>query len=135
IATGDLGISFRYSDPVLELIGQRLPATIELAFASMLIAIVFGIPLGVWAGAKPNSWADNLGSTFGFFGISMPSFWFGIMLILVVSGYLNWLPSSGRNTYGVAQGQETGFYILHSLFTGNMKAAWDGIRYLIMPAV
>jgi peptide/nickel transport system permease protein len=135
IASGDLGISFRYSDPVLELIGQRLPATIELAIASLLIALVFGIPLGVWAGAKPNSWVDNLGSMLGFFGISMPSFWLGIMLILVVSGYLNLLPSSGRSTYGVAQGAETGFYIFNSLLSGNAKAAWDGIRYIIMPAI
>lgn len=135
IASGDLGMSFRYSDPVLDLIGQRLPATIELATASLLIALVFGIPLGVWAGAKPNSWADNLGSMFGFFGISMPSFWLGIMLILVVSGYFNWLPSSGRSTYGVAQGSETGFYIFNSLLSGNAKAAWDGIRYIIMPAI
>jgi peptide/nickel transport system permease protein len=135
IASGNLGISFRYSDPVLDLIGQRLPATIELAMASMLIAIVFGIPLGVWAGAKPNSWADNLGSVFGFFGISMPSFWLGIMLILIVSGTFNWLPSSGRNTYGVGPGSETGFYIIRSLLSGNMKAAWDGIKYIIMPAI
>jgi peptide/nickel transport system permease protein len=135
IASGDLGISFRYSDPVLELIGQRLPATIELAMASLLIAIAFGIPLGVWAGARPNSWADNLGSMFGFFGISMPSFWLGIMLILIVSGHFNWLPSSGRNTYGVGQGGDSGFYIIGSLLSGNMKAAWDGIKYIIMPAI
>jgi peptide/nickel transport system permease protein len=135
IASGDLGMSFRYSDPVLDLIGQRLPATIELAMASMLIAIAFGIPLGVWAGAKPNSWADNLGSVFGFFGISMPSFWLGIMLILIISGTFNWLPSSGRNTYGVGQGSETGFYIISNLLSGNMKAAWDGIKYIIMPAI
>src|SRR5262245_50786068 len=135
ILAGDLGTSFRYADPVLTLIGERLPATIELAVASMLIAIIFGIPLGAWAGARPNSWVDNLGSTFGFFGISMPSFWFGIMLILIVSGYLNWLPSSGRSTYGIAQGTDTGFYIISNLLAGNMKAAWDGIKYIIMPAV
>jgi ABC-type dipeptide/oligopeptide/nickel transport system permease component len=135
ILSGDLGTSFRYADPVITLIGERLPATIELAIASMLIAIILGIPLGVWAGAKPNSWADNLGSVCGFFGISMPNFWFGIMLILVVSGYFNWLPSSGRSTYGVAQGSETGFYILQSLAAGNMTAAWDGIKYIIMPAI
>jgi peptide/nickel transport system permease protein len=135
IASGDLGTSFRYSDPVISLIGERLPATIELAIASMLIAILFGIPLGVWAGAKPNSWADNLGSVFGFFGISMPSFWLGIMLILIISGYFNWLPSSGRSTYGVAQGFETGFYVINGLVSGNMKAAWDGIKYIIMPAI
>jgi ABC-type dipeptide/oligopeptide/nickel transport system permease component len=135
IASGDLGMSFRYADPVLGLIGERLPATIELAAASMLIAILIGIPLGVWAGARPNSWVDNVGSVFGFFGISMPSFWLGIMLILIISGYFKWLPSSGRSTYGVAQGFETGFYISHSILTGNMKAAWDGIKYIIMPAI
>ena len=135
ILSGDLGTSFRYADPVITLIGERLPATIELAIASLLIAIIFGIPLGVWAGAKPNSWADNLGSMFGFFGISMPNFWLGIMLILVISGYFNWLPSSGRSTYGVAQGSETGFYIIQSLAAGNMKAAWDGIKFVIMPAI
>ncbi len=132
---GDFGISFRYSDPVLSLIWERLPATIELATVSLFIALLLGIPLGVWAGSKPNSWADNLGSFFGFFGISMPSFWFGIMLILVVSGYLNLLPSSGRSTYGIARGGETDFYILTSLFSGNWRAAWDGIAHIIMPAV
>jgi ABC-type dipeptide/oligopeptide/nickel transport system permease component len=135
VAAGDLGMSFRYADPVIGLIGERLPATIELAVTSMLIAVLIGVPLGVWAGAKPNSWADNLGSVFGFFGISMPSFWLGIMLILIISGYFNWLPSSGRSTYGVAQGFETGFYISHGLLTGNMIAAWDGIKYIIMPAI
>ena len=135
ILSGDLGMSFKYADPVISLIGERLPATVELAIASMMIALLAGIPLGVWAGAKPNSWADNLGSTFGFFGISMPSFWLGIMLILIVSGHFNWLPSSGRNTYGIAQGSDSGFYILKSLLSGNIKAAWDGIKYIIMPAI
>lgn len=135
VMVGDLGISFRYSDPVIELIGQRLPATVELAVASLLIAVLIGVPLGVWAGARPNSWADNLGSMFGFFGISMPSFWLGIMLILIVSGYFNWLPSSGRNTYGVAQGADGGFYIINSLIAGNMKAVLDGVKHIIMPAI
>jgi peptide/nickel transport system permease protein len=135
VLKGDFGTSFRYSDPVITVIGERLPATIELAIVSLLIAIAFGLPLGVWAGAKPNSWADNLGSFFGFFGISMPNFWFGIMLILVVAGYLNWLPSSGRSTYGIARGSETGFYIVASLLAGNFDAAWDGVKHIILPAV
>ena len=132
---GDLGTSFRYADPVILMIGERLPATIELAIASILIAVVFGVPLGVWAGANPNSWADNFGSAFGFFGISMPNFWFGIMLILIVSGFLNLLPSSGRNTYGIAGESITGFYIFDSMITGNWQAAWDGTKHIIMPAV
>ena len=107
----------------------------ELAIVSILIATLLGIPLGVWAGAKPNSWADNLGSFFGFFGISMPSFWFGIMLILVVSGMLNLLPSAGRDTYGVAGEPITGFYILDSLLKGDWKALQDALRHIIMPAI
>ncbi|MEK9685344.1 MAG: ABC transporter permease [Rhodospirillaceae bacterium] len=132
---GDLGTSFRYADPVLTMIGDRLPATIELAFVSILIAILFGLPLGVWAGARPNSWADNVGSIFGFFGISMPNFWFGIMLILVVSGLLNLLPSAGRNTYGIAVDPITGFYLLDSILRWNWKAFMDGLSYIILPAV
>jgi peptide/nickel transport system permease protein len=57
------------------------------------------------------------------------------MLILVVAGYLNWLPSSGRSTYGIARGSETGFYIAASLLTGNFTAAWDGVRHIILPAI
>lgn len=133
--TGNFGTSFRYSDPVMKLIWEHLPATIELAAVSLLIALVLGIPLGVWAGAKPNSWADNFGSVFGFFGISMPSFWFGIMLILVIAGTFNWLPSSGRSTYGIARGSETDFYIVNSLLAANWRAAWDGVRHIIMPAI
>jgi ABC-type dipeptide/oligopeptide/nickel transport system permease component len=135
VLKGDFGTSFRYSDPVITVIGERLPATVELAVVSLLIAIALGLPLGVWAGAKPNSWADNLGSFFGFFGISMPNFWFGIMLILVVAGYLNWLPSSGRSTYGIARGSETGFYIVASLLAGDFHAALDGVKHVILPAI
>ena len=132
---GDLGTSFRYADPVLSMILDRLPATIELSAFSILIAVVFGIPLGVWAGARPNSWADNFGSLFGFFGISMPNFWFGIMLILLLSGVLNLLPSSGRDTYGIASDPITGFYLLDSILHRNWKALWDGLAHIIMPAI
>ena len=131
---GDLGMSFRYADPVLLLITERLPATIELAIVSIIIAVIFGVPLGVWAGARPNSWADNFGSLFGFFGVSMPNFWLGIMLILGVAGYFNLLPSAGRDTYGIAGDPITGFYILDSILQRNWVALWDGIKYIIMPA-
>ena len=132
---GDLGTSFRYADPVLLMIAERLPATIEHAVVSILIATIFAIPLGVWAGARPNSFVDTFGSLFGFFGISMPNFWFGIMLILVVSGFLNLLPSAGRETYGIAEDPITGFYILDSMIQNNWVAVWDGIKYIIMPAL
>jgi peptide/nickel transport system permease protein len=124
---------------LLRILGASPGLTAGLVVAEAALfavaGIALGIPLGVWAGAKPNSWADNVGSIFGFFGISMPSFWFGIMLILVIAGTFNWLPSSGRSTYGIARGSETDFYIVSSLVAGNWRAAWDGVQHIIMPAI
>ena len=134
-ATGDLGKSFRFSEPVKDVIKQRLPATVELAFFSILIAIAIAIPLGVWAGARPNSWLDNLGTSFGLFGISMPNFWLGIMLILILAGSFHILPSGGRSTYGVAGQSETGFYFFDSLMQRNWKALGDAFLHVLMPAL
>ncbi len=132
---GDFGRSFKYAQPVSEVITMRLPATLELALFSVVIAIILAIPLGVWAGSKPNSWVDNVGTTFGLFGISMPSFWLAIMLILLLAGILNILPTSGRSTYGIAGPPITGFYLLDSLMQKNWKAAYDAITHIFMPAL
>jgi peptide/nickel transport system permease protein len=134
-AVGEFGKSFKYSEPVARVIKTRLPATIELALFAIVIATLLAIPLGVWAGAKPNSWLDNLGTTFGLFGISMPSFWLGIMLILLLAGILNILPTSGRSTYGVAGPEITGFYLVDSVLEKNGAALWDGLTHIFMPAL
>ena len=134
-AKGDFGRSFKYDEPVLDVIVGRIPATLELATASVIIAVIFAIPLGVWAAAKPNSWVDNTGTTFGLFGISMPSFWFGIMLILLFAGILNILPSAGRDTYGIAGPRITGFYILDSALQGNWAGVRDGVEHVFLPAL
>ncbi len=134
-ATGEFGKSFKFSEPVINVIKTRLPATIELALVAILIAMALAIPIGVWAGAKPNSWLDNVGTTFGLFGISMPSFWLGIMLILLLAGVLNILPTSGRSTYGVAGAEITGFYLLDSVLEKNGPAVWDALTHLFMPAL
>jgi ABC-type dipeptide/oligopeptide/nickel transport system permease component len=134
-ASGDFGKSFKFAEPVTNVIKQRIPATIELALFSIVIAILLAIPLGVWAGAKPNSWIDNLGTTFGLFGISMPSFWLAIMLILLLAGILNILPTSGRSTYGVAGPEITGFYLIDSLVQKNWKAVRDALTHIFMPAL
>lgn len=133
--TGDLGRSFRFAQPVTDLIAARLPATIELAGLAVLLALGVAIPLGVWAGARPNSWVDNLGTSIGLFGISMPNFWMGIMLILLLAGTFHLLPSAGRSTYGVAGAQESGFYLLGSLAQGNWPAVKDALMYMVMPAL
>lgn len=134
-AQGNFGQSFKYDEPVLDVIVSRIPATLELAAFSVIIAVVFAIPLGVWAAAKPNSWVDNTGTTFGLFGISMPSFWFGIMLILLFAGILNILPSAGRDTYGIAGESITGFYILDSALQRNWAGVRDGVEHVFLPAL
>lgn len=134
-AAGDFGKSFKYAEPVASVIKARLPATIELAVFAIIIATLLAIPLGVWAGAKPNSWIDNLGTTCGLFGISMPSFWLAIMLILLLAGVLNILPTSGRSTYGIAGPEQSGFYILDSLMQKNWPAVWDALTHLFLPAL
>ena len=135
VAQGDFGKSFKFAEPVTSVIKQRLPATLELALFSIVIAILLAIPLGVWAGARPNSWIDNLGTTFGLFGISMPSFWLAIMLILLLAGVLNILPTSGRSTYGVAGPEITGFYLIDSLMQKNWQAVRDALSHIFMPAL
>jgi ABC-type dipeptide/oligopeptide/nickel transport system permease component len=132
--TLDFGESFRYAVPVSELIIARFPATLELAFFATLIAVLIGVPLGVWAGARPNSWVDNVGSMVGFFGISMPNFWMAIMLILLVAGTFNLLPSSGRATWGIEVETITGFRVVDSLLQGNLHAARDALAHIILPA-
>ncbi len=134
-ATGDLGKSFRFSAPVKEVIAERLPATIELAAFSILIAVVCAIPLGVCAGARPNSWIDNVGTSFGLFGISMPNFWLGIMLILLLAGNFHLVPSGGRSTYGIAGPSQTGFYFLDSVMQRNWAALKDAFLHVLMPAL
>ena len=133
--TGDFGRSFKYDEPVMVLVAQRFPATLELAFFATLIAICLGVPLGILASSRPNSWFDNVSSVGGFFGVSMPNFWLAIMLILLVSGYFNLLPSGGRNTFGVPGEPITGFLILDSLVTRDWAALQDAAKYLVLPAI
>lgn len=132
---GNLGISFRYGRPVGPLILERLPATIELAIFAMAISCLIAIPLGVFAGARPNSWVDNWGTSGGLFGISMPNFWFGIMLILLFAGTLHLLPSAGRSSYGVAGQIITGSYLADSVMQGHWAGAGDALRHLALPAL
>ncbi len=92
---GDLGISLRTNQPVLELIGEKLPVTIQLATMALIIAMAIGIPAGVISAYKKGTWIDWLANLVALSGLSVPNFWLGIMLILLVSVNLGWLPASG----------------------------------------
>ena len=96
LARGDLGRSISTKRPVGPDIVQRFPATIQLAAASMLVVIIIAIPLGVISAQRRGSWLDNLAMGASLFGVSMPNFWVGIMLILLFALWLDWLPSGGR---------------------------------------
>ncbi|MEO6270818.1 MAG: ABC transporter permease [Lautropia sp.] len=121
--SGDLGKSFAYGAPAVDLIVERMPATFELAIAAMLIAIVFGIPLGLWAGLRPNSVAGKTIMTGSILGFSLPTFWVGLMMIMLFSVYLGWLPTSGRGDTVSVMGIRLSFLTL------------DGLTHLLMPAL
>lgn len=94
--SGDFGMSFRYRVPVRDLVLSRLPATIELAVLSMLLAIVIAMPIGILSALKRGSMVDRLARWFATLGLATPTFWLGLMLILLFAVTLNWLPAAGR---------------------------------------
>ena len=98
ILTGDLGQSFYYRTPVLELYWSRLPYSVMLATAAMAFSLLLGIPSGILAAVRVGRFWDSAGKVFALLGLSLPSFWVGLVLILVFSVYLGWLPSSGSGT-------------------------------------
>ncbi len=121
-STGDFGRSFVFNIPALSLILQKLPATIELALFAMIIAVVLGIPLGLLAGLKPDSFVGRTIMALSIVGFSLPTFWVGLVLIMIFSVHLGWLPSNGRgDTVDI-------FGIPVSFLT------WDGLTHLFMPA-
>lgn len=120
---GDLGDSFIYDEPALKLILQAMPATLELAISSMILAMLIGIPLGMVAGYWPNSTAANIIMTGSIFGFSLPTFWVGLMLILLFSVQMGWLPSGGRGDTVDVLGIPVSFL------------TWDGLTHLFLPAL
>jgi peptide/nickel transport system permease protein len=98
LVRGDFGRSFYYRTPVLELYISRLPNSLMLAVAAMAFSLLIGIPSGIMAAVRVGGWWDRAGKIFALLGLSMPSFWVGLLLILFFSVYLGWLPSSGSGT-------------------------------------
>jgi peptide/nickel transport system permease protein len=132
----DFGESEYSHRPVGLDIQQRLPATLELTFAALFLAIVIGIPLGVIAGVNHNRWPDFVLRLFTITGVAMAAFWFAIMLQLLFSMQLDWLPLRGRTSAGAVLPPEiTGSLLVDSLIAGKLGVFWDALRHLIMPAV
>lgn len=135
LARGDLGYSYVQKRPVTALIGERLPATIEMALGALLLALLIALPIGIISAVRQNSAVDRLSMAGAFVGISMPVFWLGILLMLIFAVRLGWLPVSGRIAHGTGLEERTGFYVLDSLLTGNRAALISSVKHLILPSV
>lgn len=120
---GDLGRSFVYNAPAVDVILQRLPATLELALAGLVFSIAIGIPLGVLAGLKPHSWLGRTIMSGSILGFSLPNFWIGLMLILLFAVELRILPAGGRGPVATVLGIPTAAFSL------------EGLKHLILPAL
>ncbi len=123
VLNGDLGRSFMFNTPAIELLLSRMPATLELALAAMFIATVLGIPLGLLAGLKADSWIGKTIMTISILGFSLPTFWVGLVLIMFFAVEIGWLPSSGRGPTSSLLGMPVSFL------------SWEGLRHLFLPAL
>lgn len=137
--TGDWGVSWRTRQPVLTDIINYLPATLELVIAAFVIAILAGVPIGILAALKRNTWIDEAAKVLSTLGASVPVFWLAMILQLVLSNRLGLLPGAYRVSdyivYETGFKQITGFMLLDSLLEGNIPVFLDALKHLIMPAL
>ncbi|MBT3700547.1 MAG: ABC transporter permease [Alphaproteobacteria bacterium] len=135
LAHFDLGMSFQTGRPVLDDILYFFPATFELASIAMIIAIVFGIPLGVISAVKRNSFLDQAARVISLIGVSMPVFWLGLVLLLIFYFKLDWLPEPGRlDIMLIEPPRITGMLLIDSAIAGDGEVFWDAFMHSIMPA-
>jgi peptide/nickel transport system permease protein len=132
---GDFGQSIKFGEPVIRLVFERLPATVELATTSLLVAILISIPIGIYSAIKRDSLLDHAGTSMALIGVSLPNFWLGIMLIYFLGGQWNLLPVAGRIEYGIDIKPITHLYLVDSLLTGNFAGLWSTLQHLLMPAI
>ena len=132
---GDLGESLFSKTSVVKELMSRFPATVELATASMVFAVLFGLTVGIISAIKKNTALDYAGMMSALIGVSMPIFWLGLVLILVFSLILNWFPVAGRIDLGIEPSTITGFYLIDSVLTGNWEALMSALSHLVLPAV
>lgn len=123
VLRGDLGISLRTNEPVLDLIAAKLPVTIQLALMSMIFAFLIGIPAGILSAVRKGTWVDWLANLVALSGLSIPNFWLGIMLILLVSVNLGWLPASGYESPWVDPWKSLTTMIMPAFVLGTALAA------------
>ena len=132
---GDLGMSFVHQRPVTQVIGEYLPATVELTTFSLVVGLLVALPLGMWAARRRGSAVDTGSTVLTMLGASLPGFFLGILLMLVFGMSLEWLPVSGRIDYGVGLVPITGFYLLDSALALNVAALVSSLQHLLLPSI
>jgi peptide/nickel transport system permease protein len=136
VLRGDLGESFTTRRPVLQDLRQFLPGTVELALAALVVSLVFGLPLGVWAALRHNGWADHLARVVSLIGAAAPIFWTGLLALHVFYYRLEWAPGPGRlDTHLLLPPAVTGFVMLDSLLAGDRERFASAARHLVLPAL
>lgn len=134
VLTGDMGTSLFTQRPVADDLWARLPATLELALYAVVLAIAFGVPLGVVAALRRNSWLDHLVRVVTVSGLAMAAFWLAILLQLLFSMWLGWTPVQGRIN-GWGPDPITGFYTLDAVLRGDWDMLGQSLRYLALPVL
>ncbi len=132
---GDLGTSLRNNTSALHDVWLAFPVTLQLSLTSLLIATVIGVPLGVLAGMRPGGALDNAVMALTLFGVSMPIFWLGLMLLLLFGGILGWLPIGGLMPVGLDVPRITGMTVVDSVLAGRPDLIAASLRHLLLPAV
>ncbi|MGE5160008.1 MAG: ABC transporter permease [Betaproteobacteria bacterium] len=132
---GNFGLSFFHRRPVSEVIAERLPATIELTLAALLLSLLISVPLGALAAVHKGGWLDRTATVGSLLGVSLPGFWFGILLIMLFSVQLGLLPVSGRIGYGYEVPAITGLLTIDTLLAGRLDSFLQALRHLALPAI
>jgi peptide/nickel transport system permease protein len=132
---GNLGTSIASTRTVTYEIGHRFPATVELALAAILFAVVVGVPMGFLAAKRYGTWFDNASLVASLLGISIPIFFLGIILKYIFAVRLHWLPSVSRESLLAVRHHPTNFYVLDAIIDGDPGALLDAVKHLILPAV
>ncbi|MDH5356782.1 MAG: ABC transporter permease [Gammaproteobacteria bacterium] len=133
--TGNFGLSFFHRRPVIDVIAERLPATIELSLVALILALVTAIPLGVLAAVRKNTFFDRIATVGSLFGVSLPGFWFGILLLMLFAVHLHILPVSGRIGYAYEVDEITHLLLIDTLIAGRLDSFVNVLSHLFLPAL
>jgi peptide/nickel transport system permease protein len=131
---GDFGMSLRTHHPAIVDVMDAFPVTLQLSLSALLLATFIGVPLGVLAGTRPGGTLDNMLMSMTLFGVSMPIFWLGLMLLLLFGGILDWLPIGGLMPVGMDVPRTTGMTVVDAVIAGRPDLLLTSLRYLLLPA-